>query len=225
LDKLLSILLEERISSKVVINVTSGLYKGSYPSRIEDVKDNLVAVSHPLFKNALVPLYRDTILELVMYEKQPPTMIPMKVLRRSMSGNVSLLWLVPAGNPVKIQRRRYARVQCNVDILFFPLSLEEMFPMVGRWEKASCVDISLGGMRLRTKMKEMGLDVGHRVYLWVNLSSENIFLISNIARIVDEGVFREMGLQFEGYPRFVEKRLIRFIRDKELRNAGDGLHD
>jgi len=225
LDKLLSILLEERISSKVIINVTSGLYKGSYPSRIEDVKDNLVAVSHPLFKNALVPLYRDTILELVMYEKQPPTMIPMKVLRRSMSGNVSLLWLVPAGNPVKIQRRRYARVQCNVDILFFPLSLEEMFPMIGRWEKASCVDISLGGMRLRTKMKEMGLDVGHRVYLWVNLSSENIFLISNIARIVDEGVFREMGLQFEGYPRFVEKRLIRFIRDKELRNAGDGLHD
>lgn len=225
MDKLLSILLEERISSKVVINVTSGLYKGSYPSRIEDVKDNLVAVSHPLFKNALVPLYRDTILELVMYEKQPPTMIPMKVLRRSMSGNVSLLWLVPAGNPVKIQRRRYARVQCNVDILFFPLSLEEMFPMVGRWEKASCVDISLGGMRLRTKMKDMGLDVGHRVYLWVNLSSENIFLISNIARIVDEGVFREMGLQFEGYPRFVEKRLIRFIRDKELRNAGDGLHD
>lgn len=225
MDKLLSILLEERISSKVVINVTSGLYKGSYPSRIEDVKDNLVAVSHPLFKNALVPLYRDTILELVMYEKQPPTMIPMKVLRRSISGNVSLLWLVPAGDPVKIQRRRYARVQCNVDILFFPLSLEEMFPMVGRWEKASCVDISLGGMRLRTKMKEMGLDVGHRVYLWVNLSSENIFLISNIARIVDEGVFREMGLQFEGYPRFVEKRLIRFIRDKELRNAGDGLHD
>jgi len=225
LDKLLSILLEERISSKVIINVTSGLYKGSYPSRIEDVKDNLVAVSHPLFKNALVPLYRDTILELVMYEKQPPTMIPMKVLRRSISGNVSLLWLVPAGDPVKIQRRRYARVQCNVDILFFPLSLEEMFPMVGRWEKASCVDISLGGMRLRTKMKDMGLDVGHRVYLWVNLSSENIFLISNIARIVDEGVFREMGLQFEGYPRFVEKRLIRFIRDKELRNAGDGLHD
>ncbi len=225
MDKLLSILLEERISSKVVINVTSGLYKGSYPSRIEDVKDNLVAVSHPLFKNALVPLYRDTILELVMYEKQPPTMIPMKVLRRSMSGNVSLLWLVPAGNPVKIQRRRYARVPCNVDILFFPLSLEEMFPMIGRWEKASCVDISLGGMRLRTKMKDMGLDVGHRVYLWVNLSSENIFLISNIARIVDEGVFREMGLQFEGYPRFVEKRLIRFIRDKELRNAGDGLHD
>lgn len=225
MDKLLSILLEERISSKVIINVTSGLYKGSYPSRIEDVKDNLVAVSHPLFKNALVPLYRDTILELVMYEKQPPTMIPMKVLRRSMSGNVSLLWLVPAGNPVKIQRRRYARVPCNVDILFFPLSLEEMFPMIGRWEKASCVDISLGGMRLRTKMKDMGLDVGHRVYLWVNLSSENIFLISNIARIVDEGVFREMGLQFEGYPRFVEKRLIRFIRDKELRNAGDGLHD
>lgn len=225
MGKLLSILFEEGIGSKVVINVTSGLYKGSYPSRIEDVKDNLVAVSHPLFKNALVPLYRDTILELVMYEKQPPTMIPMKVLRRGMSGNVSLLWLVPAGDPVKIQRRRYARVQCNVDILFFPLSLEEMFPMVGRWEKASCVDISLGGMRLRTKMKEMGLDVGHRVYLWVNLSSENIFLISNIARIVDEGVFREMGLQFEGYPRFVEKRLIRFIRDKELRNAGDGLHD
>ena len=225
MGKLLSILFEEGIGSKVVINLTSGLYKGSYPSRIEDVKDNLVAVSHPLFKNALVPLYRDTILELVMYEKQPPTMIPMKVLRRSISGNVSLLWLVPAGDPVKIQRRRYARVQCNVDILFFPLSLEEMFPMVGRWEKASCVDISLGGMRLRTKMKDMGLDVGHRVYLWVNLSSENIFLISNIARIVDEGVFREMGLQFEGYPRFVEKRLIRFIRDKELRNAGDGLHD
>jgi len=225
LGKLLSILFEEGIGSKVVINVTSGLYKGSYPSRIEDVKDNLVAVSHPLFKNALVPLYRDTILELMMYEKQPPTMIPMKVLRRSMSGNVSLLWLVPAGNPVKIQRRRHARVPCNVDILFFPLSLEEMFPMVGRWEKASCIDISLGGMRLRTKMKDMGLDVGHRAYLRVNLSSENIFLISNIARIVDEGVFREMGLQFEGYPRFVEKRLIRFIRDKELRDTGDRFYD
>ena len=47
--------------------------------------------------------------------------------------------------------------------------------MVGRWEKASCIDISLGGMRLRTKIKEMGLDVGHRAYLRVNLSSENIF--------------------------------------------------
>lgn len=103
MGKLLSILFEEGIGSKVVINVTSGLYKGSYPSRIEDVKDNLVAVSHPLFKNALVPLYRDTILELMMYEKQPPTMIPMKVLRRSMSGNVSLLWLVPAGNPSRFK--------------------------------------------------------------------------------------------------------------------------
>jgi len=34
-----------------------------------------------------------------------------------------------------------------------------------------------------------------------------------------------MGLQFEGYPRFVEKRLIRFIRDKELRDTGDRFYD
>jgi len=223
LDMSLFTMLEESISSKVVINVTSGLYKGSYPSRIEDVKDDLVAVSHPLFKNALVPLYKDTLLELVMYDKQPPTMIPMKVLRRGMSGNVSLLWLVPAGSPVKIQRRRYARVLCNVDLLFFPLSLEEAFPMVGRWERATCVDISLGGMRMRMKTKEMALDVGHRTYLRLNLVSENIFLISDIVRLMDGGEFLEMGLQFEGYPSFVEKRLIRFIRSKELKDVGDRL--
>lgn len=79
---------EKAINTKVVIKVKYGLYKGSYPSRIEDVRDGAVAVSHPFFKNGLVPLYKDTILDLITSEKHPPMLIQMKVLRRSISNGI-----------------------------------------------------------------------------------------------------------------------------------------
>lgn len=217
---------EKAINTKVVIKVKYGLYKGSYPSRIEDVRDGAVAVSHPFFKNGLVPLYKDTILDLITFEKQPPMLIQMKVLRRSISNGIPLLWLFPSGEPVKIQRRRYARVSCYMEIAFFSLSREKKAPFSASWEESRGLDISLGGIRMRSKVKEESLEEGDRLYLRFNMDpNEEIYMISNVVRVIREGEFLESGLQFEGYPRFTERRLIQFIRSKELRNAKDVFHD
>lgn len=217
---------EKVINTKVVIKVKSGLYKGSFPSRIEDVRDGAVAVSHPFFKNGLVPLYKDTILELITFEKQPPMLIQMKVLRRSISNDIPLLWLLPSGEPVKIQRRRYARVSCYIEIGFFSLSREKIAPFSASWEEASGLDISLGGIRMRSKVRHETLEEGDRLYLRFNIDpNEEIYMISNVVRVIREGEFLESGLQFEGYPRSTERRLLQFIRSKELRNAKDVFHD
>jgi len=223
-DQLLVDIFEKNVNVKVKINVTTGLYKGSYPSRIEDVKGRMVALSHPFFKNTLVPLYKDTSLELTIYEAKSPVMIPVKVFRRSMSNGIPILWVVPVGDPVKIQRRRFARVVCNIDVLFFSLSLEEKFPMTALWERAVGIDISLGGMRMRARRRKAILSEGDRLYLRLNLEEDN-FLISRTIRVVREGDFLEAGLQFEGYPGVVEKRLIRFIRSKELKDISDNTRD
>lgn len=224
-DQVLVDIFEKNVNVKVKINVTTGLYKGSYPSRIEDVKGRMVALSHPFFKNALVPLYKDTSLELIIYETKSPAMVPVKVFRRSMSNGIPILWVVPVGDPVKIQRRRFARVVCNIDVLFFSLSLEEKFPMTALWERAVGIDISLGGMRMRARRGKAIPGENDRLYLRLNLEEEDNFLISRTIRVVHEGDFLEAGLQFEGYPGVVEKRLIRFIRSKELKGISDNTRD
>ena len=89
-DQVLVDIFEKNVNVKVKINVTTGLYKGSYSSRIEDVKGRMVALSHPFFKNALVPLYKDTSLELIIYETKSPAMVPVKVFRRSMSNGIPI---------------------------------------------------------------------------------------------------------------------------------------
>ncbi|NLB83979.1 MAG: flagellar brake protein, partial [Synergistaceae bacterium] len=51
--------LNARIGAKAMLSIDAGLYKGIYPSRIEDVKDGMAALSHPLLKGALLPVLRN----------------------------------------------------------------------------------------------------------------------------------------------------------------------
>jgi len=56
--------LNGRIGAKVLLFNEAGLYKGTYPSRVEDVKGDLVGLSHPLLRGALLPVLRNVELKL-----------------------------------------------------------------------------------------------------------------------------------------------------------------
>jgi c-di-GMP-binding flagellar brake protein YcgR len=56
--------LNGRIGSKVLLFNEAGLYKGTYPSRVEDVKGDLIGLSHPLLRGALLPVLRNVELKL-----------------------------------------------------------------------------------------------------------------------------------------------------------------
>ncbi len=78
---------------------------------------------------------------------------------------------------------------------------------------------------MRARRGKAILGENDRLYLRLNLEEEANFLISRTIRVVREGDFLEAGLQFEGYPGVVEKRLIRFVRSKELKGISDNTRD
>ena len=52
--------LEDLLGAKMDLAITSGLYKGNYPSRLEELENNMIGVAHPMLRTGLLPALRST---------------------------------------------------------------------------------------------------------------------------------------------------------------------
>lgn len=203
-----------RIGGRCLLSVEAGLYKGRYPSRLEDGTEELWAVAHPMRKGALLPLYRDMSVTLLCEEPACHLFARATVIRSDVTVAVPLLWLRLEGDVERIQRRRFLRVPCLLDVQAFCLDMEERSPLQGCWFSGKLADISLGGTRLRFSEKvpfesedELLLRLELEVPFWV---------VTKVVRRSDGDGASEAGLEFQALPRVVEKALLDFIRRQEL---------
>lgn len=205
---------------KAEIAINAGLYKGRYPSRIEDYKgDNLLALAHPLLKSVLLPVYRDMSFLMCVEDGTAIYEYEMTVARIDLKTGVPLLWARIEGEPNRIQRRRFLRVDSFWNVKIFPLQVEADTPMQGRWFDARVVDISLGGYRFKSPHRG-DIQQGDRFLLDFTLGGRRYYLEGRASRVKMDESSWDIGVEFSMLPRSVERALFEYIRQQEMMGRG-----
>ncbi|MDD2207087.1 MAG: PilZ domain-containing protein [Aminobacterium sp.] len=213
-------LLDKEIGKKVFVDIRAGLYKGRYPSRLEDIRKNQIAVAHPMLKGALLPIHRS--LEIVLQIEIEGSLYEVAafIVRSSIAEQIPLLWVEPHGEVIKLQRRRFVRVPCIMKMEMFLLQEAEQFK-TAREEKIAVTakDISLGGCGFLLDISKKHLFENKRRYLCRLFLPETEFLVPvSIMRNQERDGRCEVGVSFDILPISAEKSLGNFIRQQELIN-------
>jgi c-di-GMP-binding flagellar brake protein YcgR len=211
--------LKMQVGKKGEIQINAGIYKGHYPSRVEDIKGEIVGFAHPLISGALLPVYRELDFNFVMEDGSALYVFPMAVRRVEIQTGVPIMWAEIADAPKRIQRRQFLRVSCLWDILVFHIGRELSEPMSVKWLPAKAIDISLGGYRFKIPKENadgLAFDTDDRILVYFTLTDDQIMLTGKATRVVREGGFWVVGVGFDSLPAKIERKLFEFIRQQEI---------
>ncbi|MCF4150635.1 PilZ domain-containing protein [Dethiosulfovibrio sp. F2B] len=211
------------IGSKVGISIVAGLYKGEYPSRLEDGEGDVWKLSHPFLGGGLLPMFRGVELKLSLSSDKSVYNVTGSVLGTVREGAVVMLVVKVFGEVDKLQRRRFVRVPCMLNVEVAPLGF--FLDSHHGWLDGIAKDVSLGGVRLALKgncsssFRDMS-----RFILKFPLDDVVSYLSCRlvVVRYIEEHDVTELALAFDFLPAILEKSLGRFIRKKELASKGDG---
>ena len=205
--------LNAKIGAKATFFNEAGLYKGVYPSRLEDVKGDLIAFSHPLLKGALLPVLRGVELKLKVEADGMIYQGIVSVVRGAPLDGVPMLWVSPVSEAERVQRRYFVRVPCLLKTALFRLEGEKVRPGDEEWIPASSLDVSLGGIAV-SAYRNHGFQFKERdrVLIKLPVQDENFFLTGRLVRKFLREDNWDMGFAFEAVPGYVEKALGAFIR-------------
>jgi c-di-GMP-binding flagellar brake protein YcgR len=218
---------EDLIGAKVELIIAFGLYKGSYASRLEEVENGLIGVSHPMLRGALLPALRSTELLMKIEGSGCFYQATAAVTRATINVPVPLLWVKIVSTLEKVQRRMFVRVPCSIKAEAFYLGADEESPEEApsppkEWFSVRVSDISLGGVGLSMKRNFAHYCLeGGRYLLYMNIGGTFFFLVGKLVKVLQKNeVNVEMGLAYEGLTSFVEKLMGGFIRQQEFMTRG-----
>jgi c-di-GMP-binding flagellar brake protein YcgR len=208
-----------QVGKKGEIAINAGIYKGRYPSHVEDVKPDSVALAHPIMKGALLPAYREMSFTFTLEDGAALYVFDMSVRRVETQSGPPILWANVNGYPKRVQRRQFLRMSCFWDIMVFHLEGEMNNPMSAAWFPAKAIDISLGGYKFVIGDGVAGdavFELGDMMFVRFDLSFAEQMLTGRITRIVRRGDILEVGVGFDSLPASTEKKLFEYIRQQEI---------
>jgi c-di-GMP-binding flagellar brake protein YcgR len=219
--------LEELIGSKVELVITFGLYKGSYASRLEELENGLIGVSHPMMRGAFLPALRSTEMLMKIESNNCFYQATVSVVRGMLNVSVPLLWLKYISVLEKVQRRMFVRVACSIKADAFFLGTDTELPEGAssppkEWFLTRISDISLGGagVVIKENLASFCLE-GGRYLMFLNIGGTAFFLVGKLVKILKRNeVNIEVGLAYEGLSAFVDKLMGGYIRQQELITRG-----
>ncbi|MDR1621976.1 MAG: flagellar brake domain-containing protein [Synergistaceae bacterium] len=222
--------LEELIGAKIELVISSGLYKGGYASRLEEVENHLVGVSHPMLRGALLPALRSTELLMKIEGNNCFYQATVSVARSTINVPIPLLWVKLVSALEKVQRRMFVRVPCsiNAEVFYLGAGNDESEPAgealspPKEWFSARVSDISLGGVGLSVKKNSAPYCVeGGRYLLSMSIGGTAFFLVGKMVKILKKNESTvEAGLAYEGLTSFIEKLMGGYIRQQEFMTRG-----
>ena len=209
--------LNDHIGAKALLSIDAGLYKGLYPSRIEDVKDDMAALSHPLLKGALLPVLRNVQLKVKVETEDGIFQAQAAVARGVPQGGIPLLWVKPVSEALRVQRRFFVRVPCLLKTGLFRVEGERLQPERERWKDVTATDISLGGIGFSVfRPQDSHFFQQDRYLVHITLQDRRFFLTGKIVKKVEAVESALFGISFDSMPGCIEKVLGNFIRQQEL---------
>lgn len=210
-------LLKPRVGQRAEIRIEAGLHKGQFPSILESVDGLVLSLAHPLRKGGLLPVYRDLVLGVYLEDERLPLLARTVALRSDLTAHVPLLWVKVLEDVERVQRRKYLRVTAMVSVKFWLLEQEVQDPLSGSWREGTILDTSLGGMRLQYR----GHRVAHKDEQCLTLLPLGGKIFPVLGKIVwappqKEADLNEVGIEYVGVSRMLEKDLGGFVRQQEM---------
>ncbi|HUV31674.1 MAG TPA: flagellar brake protein [Acidobacteriota bacterium] len=144
-----------RVWEKIQIFVGDDGERGQYEARVEDFINGGIIISNPVFVQGHT-LLRENVPVIVCFTREDAAyQFHSRIRRRLLKGDARML-LAPARNIQRVQRRRFFRIRTSAVV-----SYARLVPMLDwdnwedclTWEESQCVDISGGGVLIRTNEK------------------------------------------------------------------------
>jgi c-di-GMP-binding flagellar brake protein YcgR len=209
--------LKPGVKGEIFIN--AGIYKGRYPSRVEDLRGEMVGFAHPFMKGALLPVYRDMDFTFTMEDGNALFVFDMAVRRSDTQTGLPIMWANILGYPKRVQRRQFLRVPCLWPVSIYHLEQELKNPMSVDWLSANAIDISLGGYRFKIADEDApnaAFESDDRILVSLTLSEREYLQLGTATRILHSNQFWEVGVAFDSLSSSMEKKLFEYIRQQEI---------
>ncbi|ADL13127.1 flagellar brake protein [Acetohalobium arabaticum] len=142
------------IDQSVEVEVKSGSYTGSYICKVIDIAEDIIQLTLPIKKEAVVPLSVGTRLEVSFSDECAKYSFRTKVLSRHKANNVAVCEVEFPAKVNKIQRRDFVRVPIREEVEYRQLELDDLQELEDEEDKQEDFkltftrDISGGGLLL-----------------------------------------------------------------------------
>ena len=212
-----------RVNQKVDLEVKKGLYKGTFPSKIDEVTEENVKVLTPYRNGEVVPLRVGTEINVFFTGESAAYKFNSKILDR-INEQIKLLVIAPPEEIVRIQRRDYFRLDVKKDAKYRKLAddyeLGDPIEVSEEFIETQTVDLSGGGVRI---VNESNLSEGDFIELMIDLSGiEDVIILGEVKQEYDLPHGTAVGIEFKDISRQARDEIIGWLFDyqRELRKKG-----
>lgn len=177
--------IEIKVNTKCEILVD----KKTYKSNIQDVEEDTLAISIPVYKGNYAMLQKDEKIEVIFYDSSNVYGFESKVVGKKIDG-IAMIKIEKPDFIKKIQRRRFFRMELFSKVKFKKveenLNAAELNKAIDEekdFNTCIMVDLSGGGMKIKTEDK---IKEGELLLLKIPIKSETINLLSYCVRVTKE---------------------------------------
>lgn len=208
-----------QINSKIEVVVKNEIYK----SDIQDITESYIAITVPVKNTSYLPLTKGEEVSINYYDGKDKYNFESTVTGRTID-KIFLILLSPPRNIKLVQMRNYVRVAVVQDIAMAKLdkSMQNRREVLEslKFEKALLLDLSGGGIRIKTKQN---LREGENVVVSMQLNNEVIPLKATVIRAEkQEDMTSICGLNFIDINEKIRELIIKQVFNvmREQRRKG-----
>ena len=205
------------VNQNIEIKVKRGAYKGTYQSKIEEINENNIKVFPPYKKREIVPLRKNTELEIYFTAKDAAYKFHSRVIER-VKGKVELLAITIPEKMIRIQRRNYFRLEVKRDIKYRKVNND--LEAVEKFNKTKTIDLSGGGVKfiLKSNLKE-----GDLIEIKLDIAEiSDLKILAEVQQKYDLPNGEAVGVEYKQISQKVRDIIVGWLFDyqRELRKKG-----
>ncbi|AJA47903.1 putative glycosyltransferase [Clostridium pasteurianum DSM 525 = ATCC 6013] len=197
---------------EVFIEEDSSVYKSS----IQDMGKGYIGISIPVCNGKYAPLSENQQVTVVYYDKNNLYGFNANVIGRK-KDKIPIILLSMPEDIKKVQRRKFFRVNLLKEVEYLKAdknisdsTFNELIKNPKNFKKALMIDLSGGGLRLKTKEE---IKLGDRFIIKIPLQQEEIFVIDDCVRVykdTDSNLYVS-GFSFVNIDTKVQDKIIAYL--------------
>lgn len=171
-----------KIGDKAIVQKKIRKDDNEYTSQLQDIKGNILRISTPMYKSALIRLQEKTIIELLIYGDGKVYEFDAEVMGTISEGNIYYTDILVVTPVKKVERRYYFRIKTAEDIFIREKDREDQEEYI----KAITIDLSGGGLQFSSTYD---FEVKTQVEIKMDIGGQEIILDGKILnKSVQEGL-------------------------------------
>lgn len=197
---------------EILIDEDNSVYKSS----IQDMGEDYIGIAIPICEGKYAPLKENEQVTVVYYDKDNLYGFNTNVIGRKRDTIPIILLSVPKSIK-KIQRRKFFRVNLLKDVEYLKVdkdlsasTFNKLIKNPKNFTKALMIDLSGGGIRLKTKEE---IKSGDRFIIKISLDNEDVFVIDDCIRVykdLDSNLYVS-GFTFVNIDAKVQDKIIAYV--------------